>query len=44
MFRIGSMGETPVEEMVEGCKRMIDCFRELGHDLPDVNVETYFSD
>ena len=44
MFRIGSMGETPVTEMIEGCKRMIDCFRELGHDLPDVNVETYFSD
>ena len=44
MFRIGSMGETPIEEMVEGCKRMINCFRELGHDLPDVNVETYFSD
>ena len=44
MFRIGSMGETPIEEMVEGCNRMIDCFRELGHDLPDVDVETYFSD
>ncbi|MDP6200478.1 MAG: hypothetical protein QF531_06855, partial [Candidatus Poseidonia sp.] len=42
MFRVGSMGETPVEEMVEGCKRMLACFRDVGHDLPDVDVESYF--
>ena len=30
MFRVGSMGITPVEEMVEGCKRMIACFRDFG--------------
>ncbi len=42
MFRIGSMGETPITEMVEGCKRMIECFRSFGVDLPDVNVESYF--
>ncbi len=43
VFRIGSMGETPVEEMVEGCKRMITCFREFGLDLPEVDVEAYFA-
>ena len=43
MFRVGSMGETPVEEMVEGCKRMLACFRDVGHDLPEVDVESYFS-
>ncbi|MBT5726199.1 MAG: alanine--glyoxylate aminotransferase family protein [Euryarchaeota archaeon] len=42
MFRVGSMGETPVEEMVEGCKRMLQCFRACGHDLPEVDVESYF--
>ena len=42
MFRVGSMGETPVTEMVEGCKRMIECFRSFGVELPDVNVESYF--
>ena len=42
MFRIGSMGETPITEMVEGCKRMIECFRSFGVDLPYVNVESYF--
>lgn len=42
MFRVGSMGETPIIEMVEGCKRMIECFRSFGVDLPDVNVESYF--
>ena len=29
MFRVGSMGTTTVEEMVEGCKRMIACFNEM---------------
>ncbi|MEC7988637.1 MAG: alanine--glyoxylate aminotransferase family protein [Candidatus Thermoplasmatota archaeon] len=42
MFRIGSMGETPVEEMIEGCKRMIACFRDFGVELNDVDVESYF--
>lgn len=42
MFRIGSMGETPVEEMVEGCKRMLSCFAEFGVELPEVDVESYF--
>ena len=37
MFRVGSMGETPVEEMIEGCKRMLDCFREFGVNLKDVD-------
>ncbi len=43
MFRVGSMGETPVAEMVEGCKRMIACFKSFGHELPEVSVETYFA-
>ena len=42
MFRVGSMGETPISEMVEGCKRMIECFREMGHSLPEVDVESFF--
>ena len=42
MFRVGSMGITPVDEMVEGCKRMIACFRDFGLDLRDVDVESYF--
>ena len=42
MFRVGSMGETPVAEMVEGCKRMIACFQDFGLDLPEVDVESYF--
>jgi len=42
MFRVGSMGETPVEEMIEGCRRMVACFREFGLDLPEVNVDDYF--
>ncbi len=42
MFRVGSMGETPLSEMVEGCKRMLECFRECGHDLPETDVESYF--
>ena len=43
MFRVGSMGETPVEEMVEGCKRMIDCFKSFGLSLPDLDVDSYFA-
>ena len=42
MFRVGSMGETTKEEMIEGCRRMLDCFREHGHNLPDVDVAGYF--
>ena len=42
MFRVGSMGETPVTEMVEGCKRMLACFRDFGLELPEVDVESYF--
>ena len=42
MFRIGSMGETPIEEMIEGCKRMIICFNEMGLDLPISEVESHF--
>ncbi len=43
MFRVGSMGTTTVEEMVEGCKRMIACFNEMGHALPNVDVAPYFA-
>ena len=42
MFRVGSMGETTKEEMIEGCKRMLDCFRSHGHEIPQVDVESYF--
>lgn len=42
MFRIGSMGETPVEEMIEGCKRMLNCFVDFGVDLKVVDVDSYF--
>ena len=42
MFRVGSMGETTIEEMVEGCKRMISCFIDYGLDLPDLDVESFF--
>jgi len=42
MFRIGSMGETPIEEMIEGCKRMLDCFRDFNVEIPQIDVESYF--
>ena len=42
MFRVGSMGETTLDEMVEGCKRMFQCFRDFDVDLPQVDVESYF--
>ena len=42
MFRVGSMGETPVSEMIEGCKRMISCFNDFGLDLPMPDVNSYF--
>jgi len=28
--------------MIEGCRRMVACFREFGLDLPEVNVDDYF--
>ena len=43
MFRVGSMGTTTIEEMIEGCKRMIACFNEMGHALPNVDVAPYFA-
>ena len=43
MFRVGSMGITPIAEMIEGCKRMIACFRDFGVELPDdIDVDSYF--
>ena len=42
MFRVGSMGETPISEMIEGCKRMLSCFRDCGHEIAEVDVESYF--
>ena len=42
MFRIGSMGNTTVAEMVEGCRRMLSCFADLGLDLGEVDVDSYF--
>ena len=42
MFRVGSMGETTKQEMIEGCKRMLNCFREHGHEIGPVDVESYF--
>ena len=43
MFRVGSMGTTTIDEMVEGCNRMIACFNEMGHTLPNVDVASYFA-
>ncbi len=42
IFRVGTMGLTTRDEMVEGCTRMIDCFRSFGHDLPEVDVASFF--
>jgi aspartate aminotransferase-like enzyme len=42
MFRVGSMGETPVSEMIEGCKRMIACLKACVHNLPEIDVDSYF--
>ena len=42
MFRVGSMGETTIEEMREGCARMLACFRDYGLDLPEVDLTVYF--
>lgn len=42
MFRVGSMGETTIPEMIEGCKRMISCFNDFGLELSVDDVESYF--
>ena len=42
MFRVGSMGETTKEEMIEGCKRMLKCFNDHGITIPEVDVESFF--
>ncbi len=42
MFRVGSMGETTKEEMIEGCRRMLECFKQHGHDVADVDIASYF--
>jgi aspartate aminotransferase-like enzyme len=42
MFRIGSMGNTTVSEMVEGCRRMVACFADFDLDLGEVDVASYF--
>jgi len=42
MFRVGSMGETTKEEMVEGCKRMLECFKDHGVTIPEVDVDSFF--
>jgi len=28
--------------MIEGCKRMLQCFRDAGHHIPEIKVESYF--
>ena len=43
MFRVGSMGPTTLDEMIEGCNRMIACFNEMGHTLPNVDVASNFA-
>ena len=42
MFRVGSMGETSIEEMIEGCKRMMLCFKDMGHPINVLDVDSYF--
>lgn len=42
MFRVGSMGETTKEEMIEGCKRMLECFKKHGVSIPEVDVDSFF--
>ena len=42
MFRVGSMGETPIPEMIEGCKRMIECFIDFGMEIENIDVEAHF--
>lgn len=43
MFRIGSMGETSKEEMIEGCRRMLTCFRESGLSISEeIDVQGFF--
>ena len=42
MFRVGTMGETPIEEIIEGCKRMMLCFKDMGLSIKGLDVESYF--
>ncbi len=42
MFRVGSMGETTKQEMIEGCKRMLECFKDHGVTIPEVDVDSFF--
>ena len=42
MFRVGSMGETTKQEMIEGCKRMLECFKDHGVTIPEVGVDSFF--
>ncbi|MBJ60829.1 MAG: aminotransferase [Euryarchaeota archaeon] len=42
IFRVGSMGVTSREEMIEGCKRMIDGFNHFGMEIPEIDVESHF--
>ena len=42
MFRVGSMGETTSQEMIEGCKRMLECFKDHGVTIPEVDVDSFF--
>ena len=42
IFRIGTMGVTGRDEMIEGCERMIACFDHFGLDLPDLDVASHF--
>ena len=44
MFRIGSMGETSISEMIEGCERMLSCFRDHEIQIADeVDVASFFN-
>jgi hypothetical protein len=36
------MGETTKEEMIEGCKRMLECFKKHGVSIPEVDVDSFF--
>ena len=42
IFRVGSMGVTSREEMIEGCKRMIEGFKHFGMKIPKIDVESHF--
>jgi len=44
IFRVGTMGTTGRDEMIEGCNRMITCFNDFGLGLPAVDVASYFAE